>query len=111
MRVGPDVRNADQTAVSHEISICTARGDWVHRCIKRSSAQMLLTSSVWNWMSASVFDAAAGSSSANKNGVPPRRDQNDSGKAKAAWPVSGQTRMAAAVRLASKLLLTSRAWR
>ena len=33
------------------------------------------------------------------------------GKAKAAWPVSGQTRFAAGVRLASKLLLTSRAWR
>lgn len=33
------------------------------------------------------------------------------GKAKAAWPVSGQTRFAAGVRLAAKLLLTSRAWR
>jgi hypothetical protein len=71
---------------------------------------MSLTSSMWKWMSASVFDAAAGSSSANKNGVPPRRDQDDRRKAKAAWPVSGQTRFEAAVRLASKLLFTSRAW-
>ena len=39
---------------------------------------MLLTSSVWDWMSASVFDAAAGLSSAHKNGAPPRQDQNDS---------------------------------